>query len=396
MCVHKQFLYFQQVPQIPRIECSSAARPDDPLSPPLMEEVSQDHSNDKKEDCELTGPVGDRLISKEDAPAHQKNSSFHEKDESKISEACESEIQPTHQNSLSQHDKKDEYISETNESETQSAKQNTPLKNGKHADISPTNECEIEPKPDIEYVNEALTDKLLEDFKPYKDSEAENHHELYNDEKQMDEDNNVSKHKEDTGRNQMIDEGDGMSHSGIHTSSLEVWSEEKSKPKKSSRAATPAKYLTRRSVACCFDGTVTPTVSRLRPRTPCSRSTRRSLSAHCDGPWELYTPGRRSSARKTPRHSVSKAAKLKDLHKTHDASILPVSLEDEMTAAGSITHDTEAGKVNTTEKSLPLLHPHKTTTDVELKFSCQKESYSPLMTPGEATTYSFSFHCFPC
>ena len=174
---------------------------------------------------------------------------------------------------------------------------------------------------------------------------------------------------------------DCLSPGGMHSSRLEVQKGKKSKPKKSGRAATPAKYLSRRSVSCCFDGTVTPTVSRLRPRTPCSRSTRRSLSAHCDTPFELYTPVKRSS--------VSKANKLKALRETPNTSLLPVLLDDKITATGSPSHSTEAEVVKATEKSQPLLDPHKTTTVVQLK--SQKESRSPLMTPGESTIFLCNF-----
>ena len=390
-------MFIQQAPQIPRIECPSTACPDDSLSPPNNEEVSQDHSKEKKEDCELNGPIGDKLISREDAPAHQENSSLLKNNDAKISEACDSEIQPTHRNNSSLQEEKDACVSETSASDTQPAKQeNTALKHDEKTGISQTSECEIVPEQGIKDVNEVSTDILSENFKPNGYADAENHLELSNDEKQRDEDSNTNEHKGNTSTNQIIDEDDCMSHSDMHTSSLELQGGRKSKPKKSSRASTPAKYFTRRSVTCCFDGTVTPTVSRLRPRTPCSQSTRRSLSAHCDSPLDLYTPSRRSAARKTPRYSVSKAAQLEDQHETHDASILPVSLEGEMTTAGNLSHDTDPTKKSATENSLPLLLPNRATTQVGSKISCQKESYSPLMTPGESTIYSFSFHSFAC
>ncbi|KAK3864998.1 hypothetical protein Pcinc_029354 [Petrolisthes cinctipes] len=75
-----------------------------------------------------------------------------------------------------------------------------------------------------------------------------------------------------------------------------------------SYAVTPRKHITRRSSTCCFNEFVTPFASRLRPRTPCSRSTRRSQSAHCDIPAEFYTHVP-TSARKIIRKSVTSSVK---------------------------------------------------------------------------------------
>ncbi|KAG0710791.1 hypothetical protein GWK47_022075 [Chionoecetes opilio] len=247
-----------------------------------------------------------------------------------------------------------------------------------NAEVSPDDECETEPESDTRNVNEAMTDDLPEDLKAHNTSEAEIHLQLSDNEGEMDE--TPGEPKEITERNQAVSGDDCLSPSGSHTSRLEAPSEEKAKPKKSIRANTPAKYLTRKSVGCCFDGSVTPTVSRLRPRTPCSRTTRRSLSAHCDSPWEMhtpYTPGRRSSARKTPRKSVSKASKLKDLHESHE-NLQPVLLDGE--AGGSFSHDPETGTVNATEESQQPNHP-ESITDVKLKVVSQIKSFSPLLTP---------------
>nr|XP_053656165.1 uncharacterized protein LOC128704976 [Cherax quadricarinatus] len=60
---------------------------------------------------------------------------------------------------------------------------------------------------------------------------------------------------------------------------------------------TPRRRYPRRSSArCCGNDLATPNMPRLRPRTPCSRKTRRSISAHCDSPY-LITPSRRTPAR---------------------------------------------------------------------------------------------------
>ncbi|XP_071530081.1 uncharacterized protein [Panulirus ornatus] len=79
--------------------------------------------------------------------------------------------------------------------------------------------------------------------------------------------------------------------------------------KRRSDMATPAKSYPRKSVSCC-DDYFTPSMSRLRPRTPCSRCTRRSLSVHCDPPSEGITrSNKKASSKKSFRHSANNTVK---------------------------------------------------------------------------------------
>ncbi|KAK4314212.1 hypothetical protein Pmani_014493 [Petrolisthes manimaculis] len=84
--------------------------------------------------------------------------------------------------------------------------------------------------------------------------------------------------------------------------------DENSKLQRKSYAVTPRKRITRRISTCCYNELVTPFASRLRPRTPCSRSTRRSQSAHCDIPAEFYSRVP-TSARKNIRKSMTSSVK---------------------------------------------------------------------------------------
>lgn len=88
--------------------------------------------------------------------------------------------------------------------------------------------------------------------------------------------------------------------------------EQADEPKRRISVATPAKYRTRKSASCCED--VTPSMSRLRPRTPCSRKTRRSLSAHCDPPSERITRSGKKASCKSSRRSVNDAVKLNNIN----------------------------------------------------------------------------------
>ncbi|XP_069988015.1 enolase-phosphatase E1 isoform X2 [Penaeus vannamei] len=117
--------------------------------------------------------------------------------------------------------------------------------------------------------------------------------------------------------------------------SLHLSSEKTTHTRRKSKAKTPARRSTRRSIACCGEG-ITPTLSRLRPRTPCSRSTRRSLSAHCDSPVErVYTPLRQaSSRRRSTRRSVGSALKLKNISEAPITDIPKFSLPCESNAEG--------------------------------------------------------------
>ncbi|XP_045597285.2 inner centromere protein isoform X2 [Procambarus clarkii] len=93
------------------------------------------------------------------------------------------------------------------------------------------------------------------------------------------------------------------------------------KASKRSSVATPRNRYTRKSVACCGDGILTPSLSRLRPRTPCSRNTRRSLSAHCD-PQPEFTPSRRTPGRKSYRHSMNSAKIIPELSSDVESTVL--------------------------------------------------------------------------
>lgn len=78
---------------------------------------------------------------------------------------------------------------------------------------------------------------------------------------------------------------------------------------KKSMSCTPSQ---RRSTHVKSCNTGSP-MTRLRPRTPCSRSTRCSLSAHTDLPLNIsLTPGRRSSARKSIRRSLAVSLKTEE------------------------------------------------------------------------------------
>ncbi|XP_047497553.1 uncharacterized protein LOC125044720 isoform X2 [Penaeus chinensis] len=114
--------------------------------------------------------------------------------------------------------------------------------------------------------------------------------------------------------------------------SLRLTPEKTTRTRRKSKAKTPARRSTRRSIACCSEAT--PTMSRLRPRTPCSRSTRRSLSAHCDSPVErMYTPLRQASARRrSTRRSVGSALKLNNISETPIADIPKFNLPCEADA----------------------------------------------------------------
>lgn len=115
--------------------------------------------------------------------------------------------------------------------------------------------------------------------------------------------------------------------------SLHLSPEKTTRTRRKSKAKTPARRSTRRSIACCSEA-ITPTLSRLRPRTPCSRSTRRSLSAHCDSPVErMYTPLRQaSSRRRSTRRSVGSALKLNNISEAPIADIPKFSLPTEADA----------------------------------------------------------------
>ncbi|KAK8391449.1 hypothetical protein O3P69_017199 [Scylla paramamosain] len=305
--------------------------------------------------------------------ADQEKSFMQEDNNAYTSEASENETELGNQENLSlQEDHV--CISESNESTIQTANQEKSPKQDKNVDVSQTDECELESESDRRNVHEMLADQIPEDINHDENAEAEDHPESLCNKEKMNEDI-CAKPEENTEGTCVRAEDNCLSLHGGHISPLKVQNGENAnpKPKRSSRAATtPAKYLTRRSIACCFDGTVTPTLSRLRPRTPCSRNTRRSLSAHCDSPWEMYTPSRRCSVKKTPRRSVSKAPKLTGLQESHDASLMA----PEITVARSLYCDTEAEMVNASEKSVPLSDLHKTTTVYDLK-----NSSSPLMTP---------------
>ncbi|MPC18574.1 hypothetical protein E2C01_011462 [Portunus trituberculatus] len=292
-----------------------------------------------------------------------------------ISETSENETEIKNQDDLPLQEEKVAYISESNECSIQATEQEESPKQDNNVYISQINDCVLESESDRN-VHEMLADKVPEvDLNHDENTEAENLPESLCNQEKMNKDICVEL-EEKTEESCERTEDNCLSLSGRHTSSVEVQEREttKPKPKRSSRAAvTPAKHLTRRSVACCFDGTVTPTLSRLRPRTPCSRSTRRSLSAHCDSPWGMYTPSKRCSVKKTPRRSVSKAATLTGLEESHDASLMAL----ELTATRSFHQDTEA-EVNVLERSV-LPDVHKMTTVDELK-----KSSSPLMTPGES------------
>lgn len=220
-----------------------------------------------------------------------------------------------------------------------------------------------------------VSDKLPEDSIQYEKSELENNVELLDD-KKIDEDlvTNEGRNEYD----QVIPEDEKSNLSNVNTSTLEVVDEEDSRPKKN-KLTTPAKRLTRRSVPCCIDGTVTPLLSRLRPRTPCSRSTRRSLSAHCDMPHEFCTPAKRS-ARKTPRRSVSKAAKRQSFSESNIGSSASITHEEGgVIAAERLPHDNE-GLVDAANTSVPHLNIQNT-PGITLNVLPLKEE-SPLMTPG--------------
>ncbi|XP_042888918.1 uncharacterized protein LOC122264197 isoform X3 [Penaeus japonicus] len=113
---------------------------------------------------------------------------------------------------------------------------------------------------------------------------------------------------------------------------LHLSPEKTTRTRRKSKAKTPVRR-SRRSVACCGEG-VTPTMSRLRPRTPCSRSTRRSLSAHCDSPIErVFTPLRQASARRrSTRRSVGSALKLNNISETPIGDIPRFNLPSEAKA----------------------------------------------------------------
>ncbi|XP_042209164.1 uncharacterized protein LOC121857250 isoform X1 [Homarus americanus] len=128
--------------------------------------------------------------------------------------------------------------------------------------------------------------------------------------------NNINAVKVDSGRNEdksMPEEDadhekctsqEGSVDDTLDTGSIQEENKNGYRSKRRGNVATPAKRITRRSTACCGDDFVTPTISRLRPRTPCSRSTRRSISAHCDSPPEMmFTPRLRASAKKSSRRS---------------------------------------------------------------------------------------------
>ncbi|XP_063590270.1 uncharacterized protein LOC134767153 [Penaeus indicus] len=115
--------------------------------------------------------------------------------------------------------------------------------------------------------------------------------------------------------------------------SLRLSPEKTTRTRRKSKAKTPARRSTRRSIACCSEA-MTPTLSRLRPRTPCSRSTRRSLSAHCDSPVErMYTPLRQASARRrSTRRSAGSALKLNNISEAPIADIPKFTLPCEADA----------------------------------------------------------------
>ncbi|XP_064119241.1 titin homolog isoform X2 [Macrobrachium nipponense] len=77
-------------------------------------------------------------------------------------------------------------------------------------------------------------------------------------------------------------------------------------------AKTPMSALrrsTRRSarISGCIDTTLSPVMSKLRPRTPCSRSTRRSMNAHTDFMIDqIATPRVQKSLRKSSRRSIKR------------------------------------------------------------------------------------------
>lgn len=307
--------------------------------------------------------------------AAQENSLMQEEKNACILEVNEGETEFENQEHLPLQEEIDANISKSDKCTIQAAEQEKSPKQDQNADVSQTNGCKLELESDIN-VHENLADLIAEDLNHDKNTEAENNSESMCNQEKINEDICV-KHEENAEGCSERAKDNCLSPHGGHTSSLEMQDKENAnpKPKRSRRAATtPAKHL-RRSVACCFDGTVTPTLSRLRPRTPCSRSTRRSLSAHCDSPWEMFTPSRRCSVKKTPRCSVSKEAKLTGLQESHNASLMA----SEITATTNLHHDTKAVVVNVPEKPAPLPDLHKMATVDELK-----KSSSPLMTPGES------------
>ncbi|KAK7069116.1 hypothetical protein SK128_001161 [Halocaridina rubra] len=83
---------------------------------------------------------------------------------------------------------------------------------------------------------------------------------------------------------------------------------------------------TRRSVKLT-ETTLTPMMSRLRPRTPCSRSTRRSLSAHCDYiPDFACTPSLSVSTRRRSRRSANVSLRSMNVKE----SPIPLTFDEEI------------------------------------------------------------------
>ena len=102
---------------------------------------------------------------------------------------------------------------------------------------------------------------------------------------------------------------------------------------------------TRRStrISGCLDFSLTPMTTKLRPRTPCSRSTRRSLTAHTDFmPDSLMTPRTRTSVRRSTRRSTAKKLRNSDVRD------LPIPLNFEDQLEDSVNKGTEITALNRT------------------------------------------------
>ncbi|XP_050733988.1 uncharacterized protein LOC127007270 [Eriocheir sinensis] len=342
-----------QTSEAKRTEHLSSGCIDDPISSQALE-VSLDHSDARKEDM---------AISKEVSPMKECPSILQKNDDGDISETGDCETQSVYKNDLFPQEDNIVCTSDTTENE------NSPHKEAFGPDTSKTSENEIQPDP------VTLSDELPGDSKHQEKSEPENNLEMLIDEK-IDEEPAASEEK--SGYDQVKPEDESSNLSNMNTYALEVLDEDDSRPKRK-RLSTPAKRVTRRSAACCLDGTMTPLLSRLRPRTPCSRSTRRSLSAHCDMPIELCTPARRST-KKTPRRSVSKSAKRQVLYEADIGSPFPVPLDGGINDAGRLARDNEDRMMDAKNTSEPQLHP-QLTPGISLNDPSLKESSSPLMTP---------------
>ncbi|XP_068241808.1 uncharacterized protein [Palaemon carinicauda] len=107
---------------------------------------------------------------------------------------------------------------------------------------------------------------------------------------------------------------------------------------------------TRRSarISSCIDNTMTPTMSKLRPRTPCSRSTRRSMSAHTDFMVDqIVTPKVNKSSRRSTRRSLVNKMR----SETRD-SVVPLVFDDD--ASGDTDRKSQVLVPEVTESSTVL------------------------------------------